>query len=133
MRLKLIQVGYTTFTGQLGTQHFTNGISDNDLTNEQAMHIAALLDVDWYNATGVGVWTATTAEALGVQILDANGNIWNVTTAGTTGSTVPAWPTTPTTSTTVADGTVTWTFLEKADAGVDDVTNDEINQLTDQQ
>ncbi len=130
MRLKMMQVGYTTFTGIFGTQSFTNGISDNDLTPEQAMHIAALVDVDWYNATGIGAWAATTAEALGVSIMDANGNVWNVTTAGTTGATVPAWPTSPTTSTTVVDGTVTWTFLEAADAGIDDTTNPEINELT---
>ncbi len=131
MRLKIIQAGYTNFTGRLGTQTFTNGISDNDLTAEQAMHIASLMQVDWYLLPGV--WAASASVALNAEITDGNGNVWMVTTAGTTGATQPVWPTNPTAGvTTQADNTVTWTFQQKADTGTDDVTNNQVNELTDQ-
>ena len=40
-------------------------------------------------------WSASTPQALGVSIMDSDGNVQQCTTAGTTGATAPAWATTP--------------------------------------
>lgn len=53
-------------------------------------------------------WVASTVFALGTLIIDTNGNVQQVTTAGTSGGSQPTWNTTPITGTTV-DGGVTWT------------------------
>lgn len=53
------------------------------------------------------LWTANTAFTVGQYILDTNGNIQKVTTAGTTSGSQPAWSVTD--FTTTADNTVTWT------------------------
>jgi hypothetical protein len=55
------------------------------------------------------VWAAGTAFALGTLIIDTNGNIQQVTTAGTSGGSQPAWNTTPITGTTADGGTLVWT------------------------
>ena len=56
-------------------------------------------------------WTATTAKALGDEVVPTAGNengfIYECTTAGTTGSSQPTWPTVE--GATVNDGTVVWT------------------------
>jgi Bacteriophage tail sheath protein len=62
-----------------------------------------------FSAIRLPGWQATTAFVVGQQILDVNGNLQKVTTAGTSGATPPAWPTTL--NATVADGTVTWTLV----------------------
>ena len=54
-------------------------------------------------------WKASTAFTAGNIVLDANGNVESVTTAGTSGANVPVWNTT--TGQTTTDGTVTWTNL----------------------
>lgn len=59
-----------------------------------------------YSMSG-SVWTPNTALALGVSIIDPNGNEQVVTTAGVTGRSSPAWHTNPRSTTT--DGTVVWT------------------------
>jgi hypothetical protein len=56
----------------------------------------------------VTAWTAGTSYAAATEILDSNGGIEKVTTAGTSGTTQPTWPTTV--GNTVADHTVTWTY-----------------------
>lgn len=53
-------------------------------------------------------WAANTAFTAGQLIVDTNGNIQQVTTAGTSGGSQPTWNVTPITGTT-ADGGVTWT------------------------
>jgi phage tail sheath protein FI len=57
-------------------------------------------------------WVAGTAFALGAMILDANGNLEQVTTAGNSGAGPgqPAWPTTLGTPT-LGDGTVNWKLV----------------------
>lgn len=57
--------------------------------------------------TGAIAWQATFVYALGVQIVDPNGYVQQVTTAGTSGASQPAFNTTIGGATT--DGTVTWT------------------------
>ncbi len=52
------------------------------------------------------LWQASTAYALGALVLDVNGNVEQVTTAGTSGASVPNWNAVPGGSTT--DGTVVW-------------------------
>ncbi|HWF03827.1 MAG TPA: hypothetical protein VHA06_09080, partial [Candidatus Angelobacter sp.] len=52
-------------------------------------------------------WAATTLFALGALIIDTNGNVQQVTTAGTSGGSQPAWNTTPITGNTT-DGGITW-------------------------
>lgn len=51
-------------------------------------------------------WVLNTVVALGYQIIDSNGNVETVTTAGTTNGTVPTWSTTYKGSTN--DNTVVW-------------------------
>lgn len=51
------------------------------------------------------VWLASKSYVLGMSILDSNGNVQTVTTAGTSGSSAPTWNTSGTTT----DNTVTWT------------------------
>jgi uncharacterized protein DUF6519/parallel beta helix pectate lyase-like protein len=58
-------------------------------------------------AASLSSWAAGTAYSLGAQILDTNGTVQRVTTAGTSGSAQPAWNTTP--GGTTPDNTVTWT------------------------
>lgn len=62
-----------------------------------------------FSAIRLPGWHATTAFVLGQQILDVNGNLQKVTTAGTSGATPPAWPTTL--NATIVDATVTWTLV----------------------
>lgn len=52
-------------------------------------------------------WQPQTQFAVGYRIVDSNGNVQVVTTAGVSGSTTPVWGLSGTT----ADGTVTWTFV----------------------
>ncbi len=51
-------------------------------------------------------WQASHAYSVGAQILDANGNVQQVSAAGTSGAAAPAWSKTVGASTT--DGPVTW-------------------------
>lgn len=63
---------------------------------------------------GVGTsgWQTNTFYANNEVVVDSNGNLQQVTTAGTSGSTAPAWATTDGSTTT--DNTVVWTQLETA-------------------
>jgi hypothetical protein len=65
------------------------------------------------DSTGTPVavpWAASTAYALGQQVIDSNGNIEQATVAGTSGASAPAWP--ATLGATVTDGSVTWQAAE---------------------
>jgi hypothetical protein len=55
-------------------------------------------------------WAASTAYVLGTLILDSNGNVQKVTTAGTSGTAAPSWATTAGTTTQDA-GTLVWTMV----------------------
>ncbi|MHB1673765.1 MAG: DUF2961 domain-containing protein [Acidobacteriaceae bacterium] len=52
------------------------------------------------------IWRASAVYTVGMSVLDANGNVQTVTTAGTTGAAAPTWATSGTTT----DGTVTWSY-----------------------
>jgi phage tail sheath protein FI len=70
--------------------------------------------VSWQLApTGLGLvrpaWTASKNYILGAEIIDTNGNLERVTTAGTSGAASPAWK--MSIGGTVTDGTVTWTLV----------------------
>ena len=54
----------------------------------------------------VTAWNASTAYTVGQEILDGNGTIEEVATAGVSGSTQPVWPAV---GSTVTDGSVSWT------------------------
>ncbi|MGA8533374.1 MAG: hypothetical protein WB615_04645, partial [Candidatus Tumulicola sp.] len=62
--------------------------------------------VVWVN-TGSGIWQANAAYAAGQFVVDSNGNLQTVTTAGTSGATPPAWSMVA--GATTQDGGVTWT------------------------
>ena len=66
--------------------------------------------VIWVNL-GKASWAASTAFAVGQAIIDSNGVIQVVKTAGTSGAAAPAWDTTVGGNTT--DGTVTWVNSDK--------------------
>lgn len=57
-------------------------------------------------------WIAMTSYSLAGAIIDSNGNLQQVSTAGTSGSATPTWNTTPFGTTT--DNTVTWTLIQTA-------------------
>lgn len=57
-------------------------------------------------------WAANTFYSIAGVIIDSNGNLQQVTTAGTSGSSAPSWNTTLYDTTT--DGTVTWTMIQTA-------------------
>jgi hypothetical protein len=58
--------------------------------------------------TPLNVWRSSVSyAAIGMSVIDTNGNVQTVTTAGTSGATQPVWSTTSGGTTT--DGTVTWT------------------------
>jgi len=62
----------------------------------------------YQGATAASAWTASTAYAAGAirRPTTANGNVYQVLTAGTSGATQPTWPTAA--GATVQDGTVVW-------------------------
>ncbi|MCK1668615.1 DUF2961 domain-containing protein [Bradyrhizobium sp. 153] len=65
--------------------------------------------VTWTQKPGAPnqVWRASAAFAANMSILDPNGNVQRVTTAGTSGASAPTWATSAGATTT--DGGVTWT------------------------
>ena len=67
--------------------------------------------VTWVNL-GKPAWQASTAFAVGQVVVDSNGVIQLVKTAGTSGATVPAWN--ATIGATTTDGTVQWVNSDKA-------------------
>jgi phage tail sheath protein FI len=62
-----------------------------------------------FSALSLPAWQPGHVFALGTQVLDANGNLEKVTTAGTSLANPPAWPTTVNSS--VVEGAVTWTLI----------------------
>ena len=124
MRVKITQVGFESYSGQLGTVVFSNGVSVLDLTPEQAMMIGAVVSVDWYEDAVPYAWVASAAVALNTMSTDASGtNVYKATTAGTSGAAAPAWPASPAAGTTVTDNTVTWTWQYAMDQGQDAVAD----------
>ena len=71
--------------------------------------------------TGNSVWAASNSYSAGNLIVDSNGNIQRVTTAGMSGATHPAWATTIGVTTT--DNTVTWTLVARSTAPVPMITH----------
>lgn len=64
------------------------------------------IDQGHLTAVPLAGWTANTAYAFGARIIDANGKVEVVNTAGTSGGATPGWSTTVGAKTT--DGTVKW-------------------------
>lgn len=63
--------------------------------------------ISWYNGGTAGTWYMTSLYSEGQCVLDSNGNIQQVESAGgISGATMPIWATTPGTTTT--DGALTW-------------------------
>ncbi|MFW6855380.1 hypothetical protein ACODYM_29235 [Burkholderia gladioli] len=50
MKLQLLEVGYTSYTGRLGTIQFAGGISVNDVDPNAAAGLAALFKMQWTDA-----------------------------------------------------------------------------------
>jgi hypothetical protein len=73
-------------------------ISSTSLTSDVAVYTYALV-----SGAPPG-WQPVEVVVLGQQLVDSNGNLWQVTTAGTTGSSVPPFTTSP-----QSDNTVVWT------------------------
>jgi hypothetical protein len=46
-KLQLMQAGYTSYTGRLGTVEFVNGVSQSDVDPNTAAGLAALFTVQW--------------------------------------------------------------------------------------
>jgi hypothetical protein len=63
----------------------------------------------------IPAWAANTVYALGASIIDSNGMLEQVTTAGTSGATTPVWSTGPAYNGTTSDGTVVWTIYTITD------------------
>src|SRR5580700_7281965 len=99
-----------TFVATLGgtsgatTPHWTD-TAGSTITNDGTVH--------WINqgapsAANLAVWLASqTFVSADPRIIDSNGNVEVVTTAGTTGTMTPVWSTAP--GATTPDGSVTWT------------------------
>lgn len=69
--------------------------------------------VVWNQVPTAPAWAASTVYALGAQILDPDGHIQQVTTAGTSGATIPTFNDS---GGTTIDGTVVWTDQGAASA-----------------
>ena len=69
--------------------------------------------VTWNNL-GQATWKANTAYAAGAVILDSNGSIQTVTTAGASGNSAPLWPPAPETPGQLTADGLTWTNLGNA-------------------
>jgi hypothetical protein len=67
------------------------------------------LDQGALSATTLAAWKANHSYALNTRILDSNGNVELVTTAGKSGASTPTWSTIA--GVVTSDGTVTWTNL----------------------
>lgn len=66
-------------------------------------------------SSGLSFWAASHVYALNTSIIDSNGNIQQVTTAGTSGSSAPSWSSTVGNTTT--DSGVTWTLRTLGGSG----------------
>lgn len=67
------------------------------------------LVIQWNLPTGLITWTAGATVTLGQELLDPNGHIQKVTTAGTLGNTMPVWNDTSGTTSEISPGTAVWT------------------------
>lgn len=63
----------------------------------------------------LATWSGPQAYIVGDTVVDANGNVQSVTTAGTSGGSTPTWATTI--GATTADGSVVWTMRAGQGAG----------------
>jgi starch-binding outer membrane protein, SusD/RagB family len=71
----------------------------------------------YFNRLSPARWEADSAYAANAVVLDSNGDVQQVTTAGTSGASEPVWATTLAATTT--DGTVTWRNVGQPYGGVD--------------
>jgi hypothetical protein len=55
MKLRLTQPGYETYTGQMGTVFFQEGLSDKDVKPIDGVRIAAQFLCEWENGTTASV------------------------------------------------------------------------------
>jgi len=77
-----------------------------DLSRRDVLRMAPWTCIAKRAALASVAWTASTEYAEGERIY-AGGYVYEATTGGTSGATAPTWPA----SGTVADGTITWTYL----------------------
>ncbi len=47
MKLRLTGKGFTNFTGQMGVNNFTDGLSDNEVHPAEALRIANVMGAEW--------------------------------------------------------------------------------------
>ena len=95
--------------GNVENNFFSTGTSNAKSIPTWALQIFSVTvdgGLKWENYGPINVWAASTAEAIPSVVVDSNGFLQSVTTAGTTGTTAPTWNTTVGGSTT--DGTVVW-------------------------
>lgn len=93
MYLQLLQAGYTSYTGRLGTVQFVNGVSQSQVDPNTAAGLAALFTVQWVSDQGVAASGSLT--------------VASVPTAGETvviNGVTFTWQTTPAAPTDVAIG-----------------------------
>lgn len=67
------------------------------------------LVIKWNLPSGLIAWTAGATVTLGQEIIDPNGHIQKVTTAGTLGNSMPTWNDTGGTTSEQSPGTAAWT------------------------
>lgn len=55
MKLRLIQTGYETFTGQMGAVFFEDGLSTADVSEMDAVRMSAVFQCEWENGDSSSV------------------------------------------------------------------------------
>ena len=55
MKLRLIQAGYETFTGQMGAVFFEDGLSTGDVSEMDAVRMSAVFQCEWENGDSSSV------------------------------------------------------------------------------
>lgn len=71
MKLKIVEPGWATFTGQLGWTDFENAVSVNEVSRAEAQHLAAIVQIEEINvATGESTGKSPSAAQV---ILDTHG------------------------------------------------------------
>jgi hypothetical protein len=99
--IQVVKTAGTSKTGAHPTWSTTGGATTTDGT-------VTWVDQEALAPSAYATWVASHSYSLGNEILDSNGNVQVVTTAGTSKSgTHPTWSTTV--GATTVDGTVTWT------------------------
>jgi hypothetical protein len=107
--IQTLRVPYTPSTTDQNNYYANVPITFPTAFADTNYSVSVTLELD---ATQYPTWAANATLALGYSIIDSNGMIQQVTTAGTTGATEPTWTTGPTYSGATTDGTVTWTVYD---------------------